>query len=144
MFLMLFSFNKKRNIMEETNDCAICFNSIDINNSYQKWNCSHLFHRNCIENWNNGCPTCRNQNLFDDGQCEPVTWSISRNHRNTLDLERMKRSNILPENYEHIYKNNWKDHDCINQNHKIWYFNRFGVVAICENCNTVQSFNQLH
>ena len=127
------------------NDCAICFNCIDINNSYQKWNCSHLFHKTCTESWNKGCPMCRTRELFNDGHCEPVTWLISKNPRNVLDLVRMKNSNMfLQENFEPIYQNNWKDQDCIGLDHKIWYFNTGGVIAICENCNTVQSYNRLH
>ena len=131
--------------MEETHDCAICFDSIDINNSYQKWNCSHLFHKTCTESWNNGCPMCRTQTLFNDGHCEPVNWLISRNPRNVLDLERMKNSRILvQENLEHIYKNKWKDRECIGLDHKLWYFDNYGVQVICENCNTIQCFNQMH
>lgn len=131
--------------METSNDCVICWECITPDESHQKWNCSHRFHRNCVESWNNGCPTCRNRTLFDDGLGgERVTWSISRNPENILNLESMKKTNILSVNLEHIYKNVWKDRDCVDQNHKIWYFNNFGVVAICENCNTVQSFNRMH
>jgi hypothetical protein len=143
--------------MEETNDCVICWDCIDINNSYQKWNCSHRFHRNCAESWNNGCPTCRNRTLFDDGlggvravssaflvEGEPVTWSISRNPRNVLDLSRMLQTNILPVNLEYIYKNLWKDQECIGLDHKLWYFDNYGVQAICENCNTIQCYNRMH
>ena len=130
--------------MEKTNDCVICWDCIDKTESYQKWNCSHRFHKKCIESWSNGCPTCRNKNLFNNGQYEPVTWSNSRNPINVLNLESMKNTNILSVDLEHMYKDVWKDRDCVDQNHKIWYFNNFGVVAICENCNTVQSFNRLH
>ena len=130
--------------MEETNDCVICWDCIDINNSYQKWNCSHLFHKTCAETWNNGCPTCRTQELFNDGHCEPVTWLISRNPRNVLDLNRMLQTNLLPVDLEHIYINKWNDRDCVDLHHKIWYFDNYGVQAICENCNTIQCFNRLH
>ncbi len=131
--------------MEKTNDCIVCWDSIDKEESYQKWNCSHRFHKKCIEAWSNGCPTCRNPNLFNDGHCEPVTWLISRNPRNVLDLERMKNSRILvQENLEHIYKNKWKDQECIGLDHKLWYFDNFGVQVICENCNTIQCFNRTH
>ncbi len=131
--------------METPTECVICWDCIDINNSYQKWNCSHLFHKTCAESWNKGCPMCRTQNLFNDGHCEPVTWLISRNPRNVLDLERMKNSRILvQENLEHIYKNKWKDQECIGLDHKLWYFDNFGVQVICENCNTIQCFNRTH
>ncbi len=130
--------------MEETNNCVVCWGCIDTDDSYQKWDCSHRFHRNCIEHWNNGCPTCRNQTLFDDGQCEPVTWSISRNPRNVLNLNRMLQTTLLSDNLEHIYKNLWKDQECIGLDHKVWYFDNYGVQAICENCNTIQCFNEIH
>jgi len=142
MFLMLFSFNKKRNIMEETHECVICWSSIDETCLYQKWNCTHRFHQNCISNWNNGCPTCRNQTLV----CREidVAWSISRNPQNVLDLSRMLQTSILPDNYRHIYTNNWKDRDCIDQNHHLWYFDNRGVQVICEDCNSIQCFNRQH
>jgi hypothetical protein len=131
--------------MGEPTDCVICWDCIDINNSYQKWNCSHLFHKNCAETWNNGCPICRTQELFNDGHCEPVTWLISKNPQNVLDLERMKNSDFfLQENLEPIYKNKWKDRQCIDLDHKLLYFDTGGVVVICENCNTIQSYNRLH
>jgi len=128
--------------MEETNECVICWECIDKGNLHQKWDCSHRFHRSCVAQWNNGCPTCRNQTLI----CREVNveWYISRNPRNVLDLGRMLQTNLLPVNLEHIYKNNWKDQGCIGSDHKLWYFDNFGVQVICESCNTIQCFNRLH
>jgi hypothetical protein len=131
--------------METSNNCVICWECITPDESHQKWNCSHRFHENCVNHWNNGCPTCRNRTLFDDGLGgEPVTWSISRNPRNVLDLSRMLETPLLSANLEYIYKNLWKDQECIGLDHKLWYFDNYGVQAICENCNTIQCYNRMH
>ena len=130
--------------MEETNDCDCCSICLGQNNQFQKWNCQHRFHEKCANLWSNGCPICRTTEFVNEEQSEPVTWSISRNPGNVLDLERMKNTNILHENVEHIYKNIWKDQDCIRLDHKLWYFDNFGVQAICEHCNTIQCFNRMH
>jgi hypothetical protein len=126
--------------MENIDGCSIC---LEQDNQFQKWNCQHRFHENCANLWSNGCPICRTMELVNEEHVT-VTWSISRNPGNVLDLERMKNTNILHENVEHIYKNIWKDRDCVQLDHKIWYFDNFGVQAICENCNTFQCFNRMH
>ena len=126
--------------MENIDGCSIC---LEQDNQFQKWNCQHRFHENCANLWSNGCPICRTTELVNEEHVT-VTWSISRNPGNVLDLERMKNTNILHENVEHIYKNIWKDRDCVQLDHKIWYFDNFGVQAICENCNTFQCFNRMH
>ena len=133
--------------MDNFDSCSICFECLDPKQDFQKWNCSHRFHENCVRRWNNGCPMCRTMELIDSDQEEiEVTWSISRNPSNVLDLERMKNMNniYLEENLIPMYKNVWKDRDCIDQNHSLWFFKPFAVICICENCNTVQSFNRIH
>jgi hypothetical protein len=63
-------------IMEEENplshDCVICFENIDINNTYIKCcNCEKLFHKKCIDKWKEkkkqtilSCPSCTTPNLL--------------------------------------------------------------------------------
>jgi hypothetical protein len=84
--------------------------------------------------------------LIDSDQEEiEVTWSISRNPSNVLDLDRMKNNNnYLEQHLIPMYKNVWKDRDCVDQNHSLWFFKPYGVICICENCNTVQTFNRIH
>lgn len=130
--------------MENIDCCSICLVCLEQDNQFQKWSCQHRFHENCANLWSNGCPICRTTQLINDELIEHVTWSISRNPGNVLDLERMLQTNVLPIALEHIYKNNWKDQDCVHLDHKIWYFDNFGVQAICENCNTIQCFNRMH
>ena len=89
--------------MENIDGCSIC---LEQDNQFQKWNCQHRFHENCANLWSNGCPICRTMELVNEEHVT-VTWSISRNPGNVLDLERMKNTNILHENVEHIYKNIW-------------------------------------
>lgn len=57
----------------------------------------------------------------------------------------MKNINIMvDEKYRYIYEKVWKDRDCISQTHRIWFFKNYGVIGICEMCNTIQGFNLLH
>lgn len=119
------------------NSCCVCLEVISEEQEYKKWTCSHKFHKNCITSWNKGCPLCRTTELVN-----PLK---SKNPKNILDLERMKNlNNLVPLYHQSIYKENWNDTECIKDNHSLWLFNNYGVIGICENCNTVQSFNLMH
>jgi len=130
--------------MENLDCCSICFECLEEDFQIQKWDCSHRFHENCANMWNNGCPMCRTMGLVHI-EGEEITWSISRNRRNGLDIERMKNMNMfLADNLISTYKNVWKDQDCVEQNHNLLFFQSYTVLCICESCNTFQSFNRLH
>jgi len=43
--------------METSNNCVICWECITPDESHQKWNCSHRFHKKCITSWNKGLKT---------------------------------------------------------------------------------------
>ena len=119
------------------NSCSICFEKLKIDDSYQKWKCSHRFHKSCVESWNTSCPLCRTTELRHELQF--------KNKRNILDLERMKSiHNLVPVQYQNIYKEKWNDKRCIEKNHSLWLFHPFGVIGICEDCNTIQAFNSIH
>ena len=132
--------------MENLDCCSICFECLEEDFQIQKWDCSHRFHENCANMWNNGCPMCRTMELVHVEEAEEeITWSISRNPANVLDIERMKSMNIYVSNNSiPIYKNEWKDQDCVEQNHNLLFFQPYGVLCICENCNTIQCYNRLH
>ena len=51
---------------------------------------------------------------------------------------------IVPTKYQNVYKEKWNDKGCIENNHSLLLFQPFGVIAICEDCNTVQAFNLMH
>ncbi len=119
------------------NSCSICFEELNENNLFQKWKCTHRFHRCCVESWNKGCPLCRTTELLHESQF--------KNSKNILDLERMKSLHkIVPTKYQNVYKEKWNDKGCIENNHSLLLFQPFGVIAICEDCNTVQAFNLMH
>jgi len=125
---------------DEENTCCIC---LDINTTenekIQKWKCVHRFHAHCIENWNRSCPLCR---ITEEVDLPPVTWSISRNPRCNLDIREIKMcGTILNEGNERIYREKWKDPDCLSQNHKMLFVRTYGVLGICETCTTIQSYN---
>ena len=124
--------------MEENNCCIICFENITENKYFQKWECCHRFHESCIKTWNQGCPICRTNKLH-------IKECVSKNPKNNLDLDRMKKTNLLiDEKYNYIYKKKWSDDNCIREKHKLWLFKTYGVIGICDTCNTVQGFNLLH
>lgn len=129
--------------MEILDNCVICLQEITQENKYKKWNCRHLFHKDCIHNWDKSCPLCNCKEIIED--IVDISWSICRNKKNYLNIESMKNNNFNLENsYINIYKNLWKDRDCVNRNHIMHYFQPYGVLVICETCNTIQCFNRLH
>ena len=52
--------------MEEYEEdiCPICYDPFTESNSecIKKWNCTHKFHRRCIQSWDYNCPMCRTCN----------------------------------------------------------------------------------
>ena len=134
----------------ELNDDDVCCVCLETNTTSQricKWECSHSFHTSCIERWNIGCPVCRNDVLASSSNNvnTDVGWTISRNPACILDVEHMKEHiSQVPTEHIDIYKNEWKDRECINANHRMVYFHTYGVIAICEDCDTTQSFNCMH
>jgi len=128
--------------MQEINTelCCVCLETNTTLPKIQKWKCTHSFHASCIEGWNHSCPMCRTHTLSAANGME-ISWTISRNPRNTLDIEFMKSVRCVPADLVDVYKRNWKDQDCIAQNHPMVYSHPSGVVVICEHCNTVQCFD---
>ena len=126
----------------DTCECAICYEPMK--NGLQKWKCGHRFHNACLEQWNHSCPLCRNDELIEQEQPE-ITWSISRNRANVLNIESMKNIHRqVPVEKRLVYKQGWKDRDCLSRGHTMHYFQPYGVVVICETCNTVQSYALMH
>ncbi len=120
-----------------SNTCSICLEEIKISDSFQKWNCSHRFHKECTKFWNKSCPLCRTIERINEVNCI--------NKKNVLNLKKLKQiNNIIPEEYQCIYKDLWNDKVCLRNNHSIWLFNPYGVIGICEDCNTIQNFLRMH
>lgn len=122
---------------EESESCSICLESLN-NNKISKYECNHYFHECCLKNWDNGCPLCRaierNRNIN----------SNSKNKQNILDINSMRNIKNLYGSDMMIYINKWNDRECVNNNHKFIVSNPYGVLVICEDCNTIQCFNRLH
>lgn len=134
---------------EDNPICCVCLDTNTTNTEkIRKWNCNHTFHAACIANWNVSCPMCRTQHrLTRHPGSNPVTvtWTLSRNPACIIDIETMKQSFIrVPDQYIPMYKNTWKDRDCILHNHTMLYVRTYGVLGICEDCNTIQPYNCIH
>ena len=115
--------------------CSICLEEIK-KDSTTKWECNHTFHSNCIKNWDISCPCCRNTNKINRVN------KINKN--NIMSIEGLKRNNIILGRNKEIYLNKWNDRECITNNHQILCVRNYGVLAVCEDCNTIQTFNLLH
>jgi hypothetical protein len=119
-------------------ECSICYEDISENEIYKKWKCTHVFHEHCANEWNNGCPNCRCMTIRHN---ENIT---GKNPSNILNISLMANINPLVGDKKMMYMNKWNDRECITQNHNFICSNGFGVVLICEHCNTVQTFNRIH
>lgn len=133
----------------EVDVCPICYDPLNENNSecVRKWNCSHRFHRNCIQNWNNGCPLCRTTQLLTQYNTRRNSHSnINKiNPLNTLDVNIMKTIHKeVPEEHKSKYTTTWKDRCCIRENHNMVFIQPYGVLGICEDCNIIQSYCLKH
>ena len=49
---------------DETEDlCSICLSCFTGSTRFQKYECVHVFHKKCIDNWSGSCPVCRTKRL---------------------------------------------------------------------------------
>ena len=142
-----------RNLLEDQNSlefCSICLEHLNPNEGIKIYQCTHLHHPNCINNWNGNCPYCRSQRL-------PSTLRIITNHsidnQSTSELptiteesiEGFKRCNQrVPTNFHNIYHQTWKKNDCVTNNHNLIFLKPYGVVGICEDCKIIQCFSLSH
>lgn len=113
--------------------CSICLENIqDKNISKGKYNCNHSFHNVCVSNWKGDCPLCRASKLKE---------LIYINER----IEGFKNiQNCIPSSYINIYMNKWSNRYCLENNHSIFFRKPFGVIGVCETCNTIECFNLSH
>ncbi|KAF9980715.1 hypothetical protein BGZ65_004764 [Modicella reniformis] len=81
--------------------CAICLCDYEDEEELRKMNCSHYFHKNCVDKWlklNRNCPLC-NKNLesrdVETNSRSGNSISSSRNNNNTIIVTRKSR-NIIP------------------------------------------------
>ena len=124
-------------------NCVICFEKVETTTLIKKWECSHLFHESCIEHWDHNCPLCRNPNII----LPEITWSISRNPQCPLWMNQIQ--DLVPTIEDtQKYQPLWKDHDCITNQHNMFYYqmnpiDKTDIICICENCNTYQKFNKI-
>ena len=143
--LFCFFLIKNKTKMEKKENCIICFEDIDSSDMIRKWECCHTFHKSCIHNWDNKCPMCRNANLI----IPEITFQITRNPRCPFWLQNMSNCapNLQGMELENV-KTDWKDRDCITNNHKIIFIKidtgfKIDTYGICENCNTYQNMSRI-
>ncbi|KAL3120294.1 hypothetical protein niasHT_010073 [Heterodera trifolii] len=64
-------------IDQQSNECAICLDQIDLETFVRPLPCNHIFHNDCIENWygsnHETCPLCRR---------EMATQNVPEQHNN--------------------------------------------------------------
>lgn len=122
--------------------CSICLEHLNDNEDTKPYQCTHLYHYNCINKWYGNCPTCR---------AEKISTTLTNN--NTMDLsdisdesiERFKRCHQrVPTNFHNIYHQKWKKNDCVRHNHNLIFLKPYGVLGICEDCKIIQCFNLSH
>ena len=133
------------NILENQNDltlCSICLEHLNQNEGIKTYQCTHLYHRECINNWNGNCPTCR---------AEKISTTLTNNNtRNLSDItdesiQSFKRCHQnVPTNFHNIYHQTWKKNDCLRHNHNLIFLRPYGVVGICEDCKIIQCYNLSH
>ena len=118
-------------IVDDKECCGICLNGMKSNQKYQKYTCSHYFHKECINAWNHSCPICRNSTL----KCR----------EKQVDLSGIRGLPIVvPIEYHHIYLETWEKKECIEKNHTIIFRRPYGVLGACETCGCKQAFNLSH
>jgi len=148
--------------IESDMECPICLNTIDISDGngskfITKYNCTHFCHEVCINEWNRGCPICRalirpiDRNVsigLISARHIPIDRNVSTADGNvytTVDcIEGFDNVIQVPSEYEYLYKQQWKNRECINNNHTIIYRKPYGVIAICTQCLIIQCFNLAH
>ena len=55
-------FEYKKNHVFKNEQCSICFENIDLKDDCTKTMCGHMFHTECLQEWNKfnqNCPNCR-------------------------------------------------------------------------------------
>lgn len=120
---------------DETEDlCSICLSCLTGSTRFQKYECVHVFHKKCIDNWSGSCPVCRTKRL--NGQS-----TICQNE-NVKYLKNIPYN--VPESFYPVYLELWRKTDCKTQNHCIFFKRTYGVIGACESCGYVQSFNLMH
>jgi|UniRef100_A0A6C0CYZ7 hypothetical protein len=135
------------NILENQNNlelCSICLEYLNENEDTKPYQCTHLYHSNCINNWHGNCPTCR---------AEKSSTTLTNNNNNTRNLSDISEESIegfkrchqrIPTNFHFIYHQKWKKNDCVRYNHNLIFLKPYGVVGICEDCKIIQCFNLSH
>lgn len=115
------------------NCCSICFEKLNTNDKINIFNCKHKHHKKCIKKWNGSCPNCRaNRKIEYNSKSKEFMINFKKIH------------NQIPENLNRIYNKYWKNEICLRENHNILYFKPYGVLGICENCYTIETFNLMH
>ena len=72
-----------------TGECAVCLNDFDESNELIKLNCDHIFHLECIANWNriqSTCPSCRNEYLQLDNSVNSTDATTATISTDTTDM----------------------------------------------------------
>lgn len=110
---------------------SICFEQLENGKlCVEIYDCEHSFHKECIDKWSqksNTCPNCRSNII--NVKC------------NSFDKECIKNMSKIPNNL-HKYIDMWPI-NCIRNNHNVFFRKVSGVIGICEDCDTIMTFNDV-
>ena len=126
-----------------TLQCAICYDDENTSPLIHKWTCIHneKFHTTCIENWNGGCPLCRNTQYLE--QYKPLPHSSQQ--KRCLSQEFLLNPLFRISNqHKPVYMEHWTQKICIENNHHLIFIQPYGVIGWCQNCDITQCFNLSH
>ena len=117
----------KKILLEESNECSICLENININISINleeiiKTDCSHYFHKECLKKWflskSSSCPLCRT-----DLSNIKITIKIN------LNLNPNKKY-VIGKNYKIIYTHSFYVPDQIGMLINIYKPNEYGNTCL--------------
>ena len=70
--------------------CSICLNSFRKTRSTKELKCGHLFHKKCIESWeergNETCPLCRKNTSDNDFRVTLTIENLRKNNHSVVNL----------------------------------------------------------
>ena len=97
------TFEYKKKHVSKIEQCSICFENIDLKDDCTKTMCNHMFHTECLQEWNKlnqNCPNCRTGLFSKDIYVNNVLMYNMFLFKKALDIKSIFSENI--ESYYHF------------------------------------------